>query len=292
MISNTPNHTEYDTWAWLYNQTMGPEYCQNQLKPLEKILLPRLKQNAQILDLCCGTGQLVQILINQGYQITGIDNSTQMLNYARQNAPNGKFILADARQFELPPSFDAAFSTSAALNHIMTIPELQQVFQRVYLALKDNGWFLFDINHHQQMQRWWRGKIVEGEIENKYAWMLTPNYNPDERKGYFQVTMFQQKTKPSSTLLLRTMWRLFYPILNHRLLYKLRRKLLTEFQAKEKNWQRMSEKYPVRGHIPEEIKTALEQTGFTDIHILTLEGNPTIDDRHSAYFLCRKPVNI
>ena len=271
---------------------MGPEYCQNQLKPLEKILLPRLNQNAQILDLCCGTGQLVQILINQGYQITGIDNSNQMLNYARQNAPNGKFLLADARQFELPPSFDAAFSTSAALNHIMTIPELQQVFQRVYSALKDNGWFLFDINHHQQMQRWWRGKIVEGEIEKKYAWMLTPNYNPDERKGYFQVTMFQQKTKPSSTPLLRTIWRLFSLILNHRLLYKLRIKLLTAFQAKEKNWQKMAEKYPVRGHIPEEIKTALQQTGFTDIHILTLEGNPTIDDRHSAYFLCRKPINI
>lgn len=292
MISNNPDHTEYDTWAWLYNQTMGPEYSQNQLQPLEKILLPQIKPNAKILDLCCGTGQLVQTLINRGYQITGVDNSSEMLNYARKNAPNGEFLLADARYFELPPSFDAAFSTSAALNHIMTIPELQQVFQRVYSSLKENGWFLFDINHHQQMQRWWRGKIAEGEIEHKYAWMVTPNYNPEERKGYFQVTMFQKKTKPSSTPILKTIWRLLSPILNHNLLYKLRIKLLSAFQAKEKNWQRMDEKYFVRGHIPQEIEIALQQTGFTDIQILTLEGNPRVDDRHSAYFLCRKPLNI
>ncbi|PMB04693.1 methyltransferase type 11, partial [Fischerella thermalis CCMEE 5196] len=193
---------------------MGPEYSQNQLQPLEKILLPQLKPNAKILDLCCGTGQLVQILINRGYQITGVDNSSEMLNYARKNAPNGEFILADARQFELPPSFDAAFSTSAALNHIMTIPELQQVFEKVYSALKENGWFLFDINHHQQMQRWWRGKIAEGEIEHKYAWMVTPNYNPEERQGYFQVTMFQKKTKPSSAPILKIIWHLLSPILN------------------------------------------------------------------------------
>ncbi|MCC5667065.1 class I SAM-dependent methyltransferase [Nostoc sp. CHAB 5784] len=290
-IYSNERYTEYDAWAWLYNETMGPQYSQNQLQPLEKMLLPRLSQNAQLLDLCCGTGHLVQSLIERGYQVTGVDGSEQMLNYARQNSPDANFLLADARYFELPPIFDAVFSTSASLNHIMTIQELQQVFQKVYAALKDGGWFIFDINHHEQMQRWWNGEIAEGEIANKYAWTLTPNYNSSDSTGYFQVTMFQATSKPSSSLL-RTIWTGLSRILNLRFLYRWRLKLLSAFQAQEKHWKRMDVRYPVRGYYPEEIKVALQEVGFVDIDICTLEGSTTIDNKHSAYFLCRKPAHI
>jgi SAM-dependent methyltransferase len=288
-ISNE-RYSEYDKWAWLYNETMGPQYCQNQLQPLEKMLLPRLEKGAYLLDLCCGTGQLVQSLINQGYQVTGVDGSEEMLNYARQNAPSGKFVLADARAFELPPVFDAVFSTSASLNHVMSIPELQEVFQRVYAALKDDGWFLFDINHHSQMQRWWTGSIAEGDIKNRYAWTLTPKYDPSTRSGYFQVTMFEAPSKLSFSLL-RGIWKLLAPILNLGIFYKLRLLLLSNFQKREKTWQRREVKYPARGHQPEEIKAVLQEIGFIDIDIRTLEGSNNIDEKHSAYFLCRKPIS-
>ena len=42
-------YTEYDTWAWLYNQTMGPEYGKNQEKPLEIMLLSRGKTPGSLL---------------------------------------------------------------------------------------------------------------------------------------------------------------------------------------------------------------------------------------------------
>jgi SAM-dependent methyltransferase len=290
-ISSPDRYSEYDTWAWLYNETMGPQYRENQLQPLEKMLLPWLSQDAQLLDVCCGTGHLVQSLVERGYQVTGIDGSEEMLNYARKNAPKGKFLLADARTFELPSAFDAVFSTSASLNHVMSILELQQVFQRVYVALKDDGLFLFDINHHLQMEHWWNGEIAEGEITNRYAWTLIPQYNASERAGYFQVTMFQATGKPSFSLI-RSIWNLLSPILNNlqkiSLFYKLRLKLLSQFQAQEKKWQRMQVRYPVRGHQPEEIKAALTEIGFVDIKVCTIEGSTTIDDKHSAYFLCRK----
>lgn len=289
-ISSNERYTKYDAWAWLYNETMGPQYSQNQLQPLEKMLLPRLTQNAQLLDLCCGTGHLVQRLIERGYQVMGVDGSEEMLNYARQNSPDAKFLLGDARYFDLPCIFDAVFSTSASLNHIMTIQELQQVFQRVYTALKDGGWFLFDINHHEQMQRWWNGEIAEGEIANKYAWTLTPNYNSSDSTGYFKVTMFQAPSKPSLSLL-RTIWRGFSPILNLRFLYRWRLKLLSAFQSQEKTWKRMDMRYPVRGYYPEEIKAVLQKIGFVDIDIRTLEDSTTIDNKHSAYFLCQKLAN-
>ena len=150
-------YTIYDKWAWLYNLTMGLSYAQNQLKTIEKILLPKLTEQSQILDLCCGTGQLVKLLCDRGYQVTGLDGSEQMLQYARTHAPQSNFILGDARNFSLTKPVDAVISTSASLNHIMSLEELKTVFTQVNSALNNGGWFLFDVNHHQQLTKWWNG---------------------------------------------------------------------------------------------------------------------------------------
>lgn len=285
-------YKDYDTWAWLYNQTMGPQYCKNQLQPLETLILPHLPQRAKILDLCCGTGHLVQQLLNKGYQVTGLDGSETMLAYALQNAPKGEFILSDARNFQLPTTFDAVFSTSASLNHIMNLEELKQVFRQVYSALQENGWFLFDLNHPVQMEKWWRGSIVEGEIEGNYAWALTSNYDPKNQTGYFKVILFQAPRNSSvtfSSLIQRTFRRLIYKLLSLKILTRFRLKLLSKFYQCEKGWQATEMTYFVKGYYIKEIKSALETVGFTDVSIQTLEGDSVVDNNHSAYFTCRKP---
>lgn len=285
-------YKDYDTWAWLYNQTMGPQYCKNQLQPLETLLLPHLPPGAKILDLCCGTGHLVQLLIRKGYQVMGLDGSETMLAYAQQNAPQGQFILSDARNFKLPPTFDAVFSTSASLNHIMSLDELKQVFRQVYSALQENGWFLFDLNHPGQMEKWWKGGIAEGEIEGDYAWAIASNYNPEKTTGYFKVILFQapkNRSVPFGSLIQKTFKRLLYKILSLRILTRFRFRLLSKFHHWEKDWQAREMTYLVKGYSSKEIQSALETVGFTDVSIQTLEGNSVVDNNHSAYFICRKP---
>ena len=281
----TDRYTEYDAWAWLYNQTMGPQYCTNQLKPLEIMLLPQLPSGAHLLDMCCGTGHLMQPLLQQGYEVTGLDGSEAMLDYAHQNAPSGKFILGDARKFKLPPSFDAAFSTSASLNHVLSLEELKAVFRNVYHALKHNGLFLFDLNHAGQMEKWWNGRVAEGEIDSQFAWYITPSYDVKNRMGNFTVTLFQA---PQPSLRDKySLRRLLYKILSLRLFTRLRLKVLSKFPQWEKEWRSSDITYQVRGYLASEVKTALEEVGFTQVQIRTIEG-PDLDNNHSAYFICRK----
>ena len=52
----THRYADYNNWAWLYNQTMGPDYSQPQLDLLKRVLLPHIPAQGKILDLCCGTG--------------------------------------------------------------------------------------------------------------------------------------------------------------------------------------------------------------------------------------------
>ncbi len=67
----------------------------------------------RILDIGCGTGQLTAEIARSGAQVTGLDNSADMLADARKNFREISFVLADAAGFDFPEPFDAVFSNAA-----------------------------------------------------------------------------------------------------------------------------------------------------------------------------------
>ncbi len=80
--------------------------------------------NKNILDLCCGTGQLALEFLKQNYQVVAIDLSPHMLIYARENTKEYfrkglvQFIEADASKFSMENNFGLAVSTYDAINHL------------------------------------------------------------------------------------------------------------------------------------------------------------------------------
>lgn len=157
--------SDYDGLAWVYNRHWGPQYAQQVLPVLEKLLLDRLPAQSEILDLCCGTGNVARALSERGFSVTGVDGSRQMIRLARENAPAARFIVADARRFRLAAARDAAICMFDSLNHIVNTTELAAVFRRVYRALKPGGAFVFDLNMEEGYRARWRGsrKIIESD---------------------------------------------------------------------------------------------------------------------------------
>jgi trans-aconitate methyltransferase len=96
---------------------------------------------ARILDLGCGTGHLTARVAERGGDVTGLDASVSMIAQARQNYPKLKFVLADARTFELGGGFDAVFSNAA----LHWIPEPAPVIANVARALKPGGRFVLEM---------------------------------------------------------------------------------------------------------------------------------------------------
>ena len=64
-------YTEYDPFAWVYNRHWGT-YTFRFCPILEVLVLPELAPHAQVMDLCCGTGQLARWLTDRGYCVTGL----------------------------------------------------------------------------------------------------------------------------------------------------------------------------------------------------------------------------
>jgi SAM-dependent methyltransferase len=183
-------YSDYDRFACVYNRHWGTNFIPLVFPILEKYILCRLPADARILDLCCGTGQLAQILIARGYRITGLDGSREMLRFARENAPAAELIAADARSFKLPHDYHAVISVFDSLNHVMTLKELTSVFRNVYAALQPGGLFLFDLNMEAGYRSDWNGD--ESIIEEDLVCITRSSYRPEERIAQFDATIFYQ----------------------------------------------------------------------------------------------------
>ncbi len=106
------------------------------------------RKNGNILELCCGTGRLTIPLAQEGYTITGVDNSTSMLKQAGKKADELnvpiRFIESDMRTLNLPEVYDIIFIPFNSIHHLYTNQDFFDVLTGVKKHLKSDGYFLFD----------------------------------------------------------------------------------------------------------------------------------------------------
>lgn len=99
-----------------------------------------IKAETKVLDLCCGSGQTTQFLVQRSRHVTGLDASPLSIQRAKKNVPEAEYVEAFAEQNPLPDqSFDVVH-TSAAM-HEMQPQQLRQILQQVHRVLKPNGVF-------------------------------------------------------------------------------------------------------------------------------------------------------
>lgn len=168
----------YQELASLYDRLM-------QNAPYEKwINFTRdiFKRNHQsihtILDLGCGTGEITTRLAREGFQMMGVDYSSDMLTLAQQKAVNGnlaiEWIHQDIRMLEGFTELDAVISYCDVINYITTIEDIDKVFINVANCLKPGGIFIFDIHsighaHHNMSNH----TFTEVEDDFSYIWDCT-----------------------------------------------------------------------------------------------------------------------
>lgn len=114
----------------------------------ELITKLNLHGNEHILDIGCGDGKVTaEITSHLPYGlVTGIDNSSSMIDLARTNFPksqypNLSFEIADARTFSFYSQFDLIFS-NAVLHWVI---DHRPVLQNIYNCLKPGGRILLQM---------------------------------------------------------------------------------------------------------------------------------------------------
>jgi SAM-dependent methyltransferase len=185
-VSSPPN---YALFARMQNSIKSSDDIELISIALEQLMLQHLPKRSHILDLGCGTAQLLQELQIKGYRTTGVDACEELLQYARKNAPKSELILSDIRKFNSPSTFNGVFSRDTLL-FILSLEELTVVFQNIYAALRSNGLFVFTI----QVVDWpsFNSQSTQvSSVKDECAWIQSFNYNPAERIWEIKVTGFE-----------------------------------------------------------------------------------------------------
>ncbi len=102
-----------------------------------------------LMNFGCGTGRHDIEFAKLGYQCTGIDVSSVMIDIARENAGQKEvcidFCVADIREFEPWMQYDAVISLFHVMSYQTRNDDILSAFQSARRSLKQGGLFLFDV---------------------------------------------------------------------------------------------------------------------------------------------------
>jgi len=112
-------------------------------------LLQGLVPGAKVLDLGCGTGRpIAEHILDAGFAVTGVDQSSGMLDVARSRLPSGTWIESSLEHYQPDPGYAAAVAWDA-LFHV-TRADHAEIFRRVRTALDQEGRFMLTVGGSAQ----------------------------------------------------------------------------------------------------------------------------------------------
>lgn len=105
-------------------------------------------KTGRVVELGCGSGISTEIFARQGYQMTGIDQSSAMIARARVRVPGGSFRVGSIQSARLP-----ICEIVTALGEVVCYQSgadrasgtLERLIERVSSALVAGGLFVFDV---------------------------------------------------------------------------------------------------------------------------------------------------
>ena len=170
---------DYSAWADFIEKIIEREY--------------RMGKPELILDLACGTGRMTRELAARGYDMTGVDNSVEMLDIARNYSENYDilWLCQDMCDFELYGTVDVTVSCLDCINHITDYKKLKKCLDLVHNYLIPGGLFIFDINSKYKFENIYKDNSFV--MEEKDSFCVWQNYY-DKRKSLcdFYITVFKE----------------------------------------------------------------------------------------------------
>lgn len=152
------------------------------------------------LDLACGTGILCEVLYKNGIQAAGMDFSEGMIEIAHSSNPAIAYEVADMITYRPDQKFDLVTCTGDALNHIIDLENVEQIFQNVYAYLSEGGYFIFDILNEKEVSF---GEPIDLDFSDtvKAQFMITQD---QEGMIRLKTTVFEHGVKQFEEIITET----------------------------------------------------------------------------------------
>ena len=155
-----------------------------------KSLIPT---GTSILDVGCGTGEMCVRLAQGGYNVTGLDLSSDMLAEAsaksERNHTEVFYTCQDMTSFSVSHLYDAVISCFDSFNYLLSKDKLLAAFTRCYNALDKNGLFVFDMNAPAKFEQLYADNTFVIEEDGIFC-VWENDYNSRSHRCKFFINIF------------------------------------------------------------------------------------------------------
>lgn len=181
----------YTSFAQVYDLFMDNVPYEEWCDFLCRVLKAHNIVDGPVLDLGCGTGKMTRLMAERGYDMTGVDNSAEMLQIAAMEITDVPilYLLQDMQELELDGCVRAVYSACDCINYVLDEDELLAAFTRVHGYLEDGGVFIFDVNtSYKYTELLAENTFAESREEGSFIW---DNFYDEETKiNEYDLTLF------------------------------------------------------------------------------------------------------
>ena len=167
---------EYKTFSYYYDEIMEMIEYDGWVNLVKKYLTP----SSKILDLACGSGTLAISLANDGYKVSGLDLSKEIIEVAKEkmitNHVEIDFSVKDMTNFDYDEKFDVITCFFDSVN-FLTKNEVAMMFNCIYNNLNDGGYFIFDLFTLSKMKEFSNLTIKDTLALASYKWKMKVKNN-------------------------------------------------------------------------------------------------------------------
>lgn len=147
-------------WRELYPYMFPPERFAIAPEQVVQILALTNFSGRTVLDLCCGPGRHAVEFAGHGFQVTGVDRTSFLLDRARERALEAavdvEWVEEDMRRFLRPSSYDLACSLFTSFGYFEEEQDELTVLRNVHQNLKPGGVFVLDVISKERVARQWK----------------------------------------------------------------------------------------------------------------------------------------
>ena len=181
----------YTSFAQVYDLFMDNVPYEQWCEFLCRLLKKQNIADGPVLDLGCGTGKMTRLMSERGYDMTGVDNSAEMLQIAAMQQTDVPilYLLQDMQELELDGCVRAVYSVCDCINYVIDEEELLCAFEKVYEYLEENGVFIFDVNtSYKYTELLAKNTFAESREEGSFIW--DNYYDAEEEINEYDLTLF------------------------------------------------------------------------------------------------------
>ena len=144
-----------------------------------------------VVDLACGTGVVTRKLFDKGYDVFGVDISSEMLSRAMDSDEERgiMYLNQDICELDLYSTIGTAVCICDSLNYLLSDEELEAAFAGVSNFLYPGGVFIFDCNtSYKYREAIGESTIAEAGDDVSFIW--DNYYDEDENVNEYDLTLF------------------------------------------------------------------------------------------------------